>query len=254
MGGYPPSLIAAVVPPTRAGPPEPLGPLNLNGPAPAEADISASSTGTSAAAGGAPNLCMRGGYPDACGASRRGPCHEGQWWLPSMHCLNPNMNTLPAVWWQMRLLPCITWHMSSGCLDLNLCDFHPSMHAAAAFQSLSCSSASPNTASRLLLPLGRLTCWLADERAARCMQSQGHRAHLAAVHPPALQQQLQRPAARQPQRGGRRLLRRCSRTWRPWRQSCSRQGRRRCGPCRPWLWGGWCRREAVPGHALGRLR
>ena len=107
---------------------------------------------------------------------------------------------------------------------------------------------------KLLFRFCRLTCWLADERPVSCMQSQAHRARLAAVRRPALQQQLQQPAARQPQQGERKLLRRCSQMWRLWPQSCSKQGQLRCDPCRLWSWGGWCRREAVPGHALGRLR
>lgn len=79
MGGYPPSLIAAVVPPTRTGAPEPLGPLNLNTPATAEADTTATSTGTSAPAGGALGICdeeamLMQGSADACEASRGGPC------------------------------------------------------------------------------------------------------------------------------------------------------------------------------------
>ena len=60
MGGYPPSLIAAVVPPPKTGAPEPLGPLNLNTPGTAEADVTATSTGTSATAGGALNTCHEG--------------------------------------------------------------------------------------------------------------------------------------------------------------------------------------------------
>lgn len=128
------------------------------------------------------------------------------------------------------------------------------MHAAytGSCSTIAGSSASPDTAAELLFSLGHLTSRLADERIARCMQLQEHRAHLAAVHPPALRQQLQRPAARQPQQGAHRALKLCSRTWHLQLQSCSKQGQRRCGLCRLWLWGGWCRREAVPGHALGR--
>ena len=83
MGGYPPSLIAAVVPPTRAGVSEPLGPLNLNTPGTAEADTAATSTGTSAAAGGALNICAEGAMlvhvepaEGVCALEDTGDCRE----------------------------------------------------------------------------------------------------------------------------------------------------------------------------------
>ena len=77
MGGYPPSLIAAVVPPTKTGLPQPLGPLNLNAPATAEADITATSTGTSAAAGG--TLVSHEGAALMRAEPAEGACAGRQW-------------------------------------------------------------------------------------------------------------------------------------------------------------------------------
>ena len=83
MGGYPPSLIAAVAAPPKTGVPEPLGPLNLSTPGTAEAGIPATSTGTPAAAGGAPIICEEGATlmhvepaEGSCAMECTGDCHQ----------------------------------------------------------------------------------------------------------------------------------------------------------------------------------